>query len=209
MIKIQKRTEVSEQFIEEMLSAYKRWLLNVKENSPENYATSISRLLPIASKKSPSMREGYEYELTRLRTTEYESLSIFERNGRKYFAGATPHITIVDYRNRKKVMGELGSYSVYIPIEIFDDALMSSIHLIPHRNPNAMNRHPHHFTRSSGYPLDRETGNCYGTYTAVLKGLIDDPDLPELFRQYMRHLRTYGDRPPRKMQQLDFNWTSK
>ena len=212
MVKIVKRTEVTEDFKTAMISSYMQWLKLV--NNGDSYdrsakSQSIARLLPIVKKESPEQRSGYDYEVTRLRSTEYTEFFMGKHEDKWFMCGTTPHITIKDYRGSHKTVGELGRYNVYIPVSIFADPALKRIHMIPLRNPNASNRHPHHYVMGTGHPLDRPTGNCYGSYAGVLTGLLDNPDLPELFRQIMQHLRTYGDRPPRKIGQLDFDTTSK
>ena len=55
-------------------------------------------------------------------------------------------------------------------------------------------------------PLSYRTGNCYGDFSGVIKGMVDEPDIPQLFQQIHKHLSTYGNYPPRHMDQLDFDY---
>lgn len=216
--KISANTRVSELFITTMLHMYGQW---IKQNEriimqagrggmAQRMAMTARRLLPIVRRQSPSLREGFDYEVTRLKRMPYTSFDVVmdanplnHHEKIAWLVGTTRHITMRDYHSSHSIMGEMGCYNVCIPSSIIHHPNMAHIHMLPVRNPHAPHRHPHHagFDRGirGGSPLTWETGNCWGSYSGVIKGLIDEPDIPELFRQLHNHLSTYGDRPPYRL----------
>lgn len=222
--KIKAQTRVSPEFIDTMLAMYAQWMnLNMdmitshRGETSKRLGMTARRLLPIVRRQSPDLRQGFEYELTRLRRmpfTEFFAIMDVDPNGEfreiPWLIGRTRHITATDFRNRNKIMGELGCYDVCIPSTIMQRPNLAHLHLIPLRNPNASYRHFHHGIHQgtgSGSPRSFQTGNCWGSYSGVIKGLMDEPDIPELFRQLHNHLCTYGELPPYRS--LDFDTTTK
>jgi len=213
--------EITPDFVPAMIQAYMGWMTlqsevaagGASKRTMEKHAVTIGRLMPIVKKQSPSLRSGLDYEVTRLRGLKFVKFELFQHEDRQYLAGTTSHITITEWSNRKRIMGELGAYWIAIPLNIFVAPDLGKIHMIPMRNPQARDRHPHHYTRSyeqrsvrePAHPLDRETGNCFGDYSGTLTGLLAEPDLPGLFQQLYGHLSTYGNSPPRHMDALDFD----
>ena len=215
--KIAANTRVSELFITTMLHMYAQW---IKQNErlikqaarggvAQRLAMTARRLLPIVRRKSPDLRIGFEYELTRLRRMPFvEFTTVMGPNPNNthdeivWLVGITRHITMTNWVRRSEVMGEMGRYLIHIPSTIVQYPNMAHIHMLPERNIFAPHRHPHHAGFSRGdaeNPLAWETGNCWGSYSGVIKGLIDEPDFPELFRQLYNHLSTYGDAPPYRL----------
>ncbi len=236
------RTEVSQEFVDEMIKSYTIWLEGLKKIATQRGGygasrTTAARLIPIVRLQSDpeKLRSGYDYEVTRLHCLPYKSLTIYEHtvssgNDKglkiKYFCAHTKHVEIHNYKG-KSVMGQLGEFKVFVPLNIFQTSDLTKIHMIPVRNPNSFNRHPHHYAnnysvhtyRSDGtidfnhsidpktiHPLDRTTGNCWGSYQGPIQGMLSEPDFPEFFQQIFGHLRTYGDRPPKHMESLDYDW---
>jgi hypothetical protein len=129
-----------------------------------------------------------------------------------WLVGHTKFVTMTNYANRQEVMGRLGCFKIYIPSSIVRSPELGHIHLIPDRNTRSINRHPHHglttdgeIMNSSRSPLTYPTINCYGDYSGVIKGMIDEPDFPELFRQLFGHLSTFGYGPPIHLSSLDYD----
>jgi len=222
--KIKQQTYVSPEFIDTMLNLYSMWLtLNmdmIKSGRGEigkRLGMTAKRLLPIVRRQSPDLRQGFDYELTRLRRmpfTEFDVIMDVDPTNQYpeilWLIGRTRHITATNYSNRNKIMGELGCYDVCIPSTIIQHPNLAHLHLIPLRNPGAAYRHFHHGIHQgtgNGSPRSFHTGNCWGSYSGVIKGLMDEPDIPELFRQLHNHLCTYGELPPYRS--LDFDTTTK
>ena len=223
--KLKQQTKVSPEFIDTMLSMYATWIkLNmnmIKSGRGEigkRLGMTAKRLLPIVRRQSPDLRQGYEYELTRLRRmpfTEFHTIIDVDPNGAypeiPWLIGRTRHITMTDYRNRNRIMGEMGCYEICVPSTIIAHPSLAHLHLVPTRNPLSYRRHPHHginIGTGNGSPRSYRTGNCWGSYSGVIKGLMDEPDIPELFRQLHNHLCTYGDQPPYRLE-MDFDITTK
>jgi len=129
-----------------------------------------------------------------------------------WLVGRTKFVSMTNYANRNEVMGQLGRFDVYIPSSIVRSPELGHIHLIPQRNQRSIYRHPHHYLQTDGEqiarnrsPLSYRTGNCYGDYSGVIKGMVDEPDFPELFRQLFGHLSTFGYGPPISLSSLDYD----
>jgi hypothetical protein len=221
--KIKTQTNISPEFIDAILTMYSEWLTLNKRiitkgrgEIAQRLGMTAKRLLPIVRRQSPDLRVGFQYELTRLRRMPFSEFYVVmdvdpnnEYPEIPWLVGRTRHITARDYRAPHPILGELGCYDVCIPSNAMRHPDLSHIHLIPLRNPNAENRHYHHagYPGTGPTPRSLHTGNCWGSYSGVIKGLMDDPDIPELFRQLHNHLCTYGDQPPYR--RLDFDTTTK
>ena len=221
-----RRANISDEFIELIIALYKEWMLknqglikqSVSNTRFEHYARTAQRMLPIIRRISDD-RAGVDYEITRLRGLPFTDFLVVhdvdptEQEDRiPWLVGRTRHVTITNYARRSEVMGELGRYDVYVPSSIVRRPELGHIHMIPQRNQRSSNRHPHHYLQTYGEavaadrsPLSYPTGNCYGSYSAVIKKMVDLPDYPALFGQLYGHLSTYGDSPPIRMNNIDFD----
>jgi hypothetical protein len=221
------RARIAPEFIDLMIELYGEWMTRnqnliiqgSQRDSFRHFAMTAKRMLPIVRRQSDD-REGLDYEVTRLRGLPFTDFLVVmdvdptDDEGARipWLVGRTKHVTIRNYQKRTEVMGELGRYDVYIPSTIVRSPQLGHIHMIPQRNQWALNRHPHHYLNvyepefeRSGSPLRYPTGNCWGSYSAVIKRMVDLPDFPALFGQLFGHLGTYGDSPPRRMNTLDFD----
>jgi hypothetical protein len=224
------RAVIAPEFIDLMIELYAEWMTRnnnliiqgTQREGFKHYAFTARRMLPIVRRQSND-REGLDYEVTRLRGLPFTHfLAVMdvdptEESGEKipWLVGRTKHVRIADYRRRSEIIGELGCYDIYIPSTIVRTPQLGHIHMIPQRNQRSHNRHPHHYLNDGRLydnemvmdrsPLSYLTGNCWGSYSAVIKRQVDLPDFPALFGQLYGHLSTYGDSPPRHMDQLDFD----
>lgn len=223
------RANVSAEFIDLMIELYSEWMLNnqnlIKAGTTrkgfEHYTYTAKRMMPIVRRVSDD-RTGLDYEVTRLRGLPFTDFLVVQNvdpteqeRSIPWLVGRTRHVTITNYARRSEVMGQLGSYDIYVPSTIVRTPQLGHIHMIPQRNQWSINRHPHHYLNvdrsldhGAGSPLSYQTGNCYGSYSGVLKRMVDLPDFPALFGQLFGHLCTYGDSPPRRMNMLDFDTTT-
>ena len=223
------RAAVAPEFIEVMIALYAEWITKNERvirqsigTKHEHFAHSGRRMMKIVKRKNDSPRAGLDYEIARLRGLPYREFFVVEDvdptnvHGPRipWLAGHTRFVTMTYHQNRNDVKGYMGCYTIYIPASIVRNPDIDTIHMIPDRNPNSVNRHPHHYlnvldgTRIIGSPLAYPTGNCFGDYSGVIKGMVDEPDFPELFRQLYGHLSTYGVMPPRSLSSLDFDITT-
>jgi len=223
------RANIAPEFIELMIDLYKEWVVkneriirqSIGNPRHEHFAHSGRRMLQIAKRQSPSPRAGLDYEITRLRGLPYDKFYVVEEPSPTnpdevipWLAGHTRFVTMTNHANRKEVMGHMGCYTIFIPSTIVEYPSIDSIHMVPDRNHLSRNRHPHHYLNVTPdmqltlSPLAYPTGNCFGDYSGVIKGMIDEPDFPELFRQLYGHLCTYGILPPRHLDDLDFDITT-
>ena len=212
-MKIQPRAEVTPEFIETMQMAYRIWLTNLqrsldnmsaysRENTLKYAGTNATRVIPIVS------GSGLDVEVTRLRQSKFTKFELYSHSGISYLLGTTKHISIHDYIS-KRTIGELGPYRIFLPVSIFAKPDLYAIHMIPMRNMKSVKRHCHHYTNSdTEHPLDRRTGNCWGSYSGIIQALIATPDIPALFMQLHNHLCTRGNSPPVHLEYLDFDHTT-
>jgi hypothetical protein len=227
-LKITKVTNISPEFLQLVQTMYSEWMTRnqgliqrgISDKRYDHYAYTAKRMLPIVRGISPSAREGVDYELTRFRGLPYTDFVVVtgpypggEQAGMiNWLVGRTKHVTATYFDHRNEIAGELGRYDVYIPETIVAHPDLGHIHMVPQRNQLSVNRHYHHYLniseeRAPSNPLALRTGNCWGSYSTPLKGLMDEPDFPELFRQLYNHLSTYGYAPPRTS--LDFDTSYK
>jgi hypothetical protein len=203
-MRIGKRCEVDEHFLKVMLQVetqvYKREveaLANAgtwKQTLLAKRGPVIARLRPIIAGEVTDGRTGLEYEKTRLRVLPYQKLSALEHGGMVYLTGATNPVIIV----HKQHAYHLGPYKVCVPVDTFERGRLTDIHLIPLKKIDSLNRHPHHkaYLEEGTHPLDARPSTCWGSYATILKGLIDDGDVPELFRQFFIYLGRYNEHSP-------------
>jgi len=225
-MKLPDRAIVTPEFVDLMIEIYTAWLHRVealyarsRSDMAGRAVANIRRVLPIVRRQSPDLHSGLDYEITRLRGANFSKFQTHEYKGTQYLVGITRHITLVNYLNRREILGELGPYRIFLSKEMFDKSDMRLIHMIPERNPRAVNRHPHHYIGERGswdhravlsgpfHPLTAETGNCWGDVCNPAKGSIDDPDIADLFRLLQYHLTTKGNSPPIYVDSLDFDHT--
>ena len=219
----------------EWVTKNERVILAGKTNKGfEHFTMSARRMLPIIKRVSDD-RKGLDYELTRLRGLPYTDFVVVMdvdptwdprepewdddydeaeewKNAPRipWLVGRTKFVTMTNYANRSEIKGQLGHFDVYIPSSIVRSPELSHIHMIPQRNQRSVYRHPHHYLQTDGEaitrsPLSYRTGNCYGDYSGVIKGMVDEPDFPELFRQLFGHLSTFGYGPPINLSSLDYD----
>lgn len=219
-MKILKRAEVTPAFVDAMQQAYHLWLTHTNKNltnmsagskkaTMELHGLTIRRLIPIANGKSPNIREGIDFEITRLRGAKFLTFDTYTHRSSTYLVGTTKHISTHDYIS-KEIIAELGCYRIFLPLSIFIKPDLSSIHMIPMRNMKSYNRHFHHYVipETGGHPLELKTGNCYGSYSTIISTLMSTPDLPALFMTLYNHLSTRGNSPPKRLNDLDFDTTT-
>ena len=198
-----------------------------------HFTHSARRMLPIVKGVSND-RAGLDYEITRLRGLPYREFTVirdvdpakvpdlsewdYEEDSEPdlsgvsiipWLVGRTKFVVMTNFSNRGEILGQLGHFDVCIPSSIVRSPEIGHIHLIPHRNPKSINRHPHHGIQTEDgvrySPRFYPTINCYGDYSGVIKGMVDEPDFPELFRQLFGHLSTYGYGPPISLSSLDYD----
>jgi hypothetical protein len=208
------RAEVTPAFVDLMIDIYSCYLKRVEENLRSGWSlrqvsgVNVKRIIPIVRRQSIDLHTGLDYEITRLRSAGYKKLDALERKGIRYMVGITKHITMREFNRQHSILGELGPFRVFLSDEMFTQSDMRFIHMIPERNPRSVYRHPHHYLNNlsnNQHPLEAETGNCWGNFSGPMKSVIDDPDIPELFRLLHQHLSTYGYIPPVSLDMLDYD----
>ena len=207
-----------------------------KNSNFAHFTHSARRMFPIV-KGISNDRAGLDYEITRLRGLPYTDFTVirdvdpsrvpdldgwdYEEDGEPdlsdvpiipWLVGRTKFVVMTNYANRGEIMGQLGHFDVCIPSSIVRSPEIGHIHMIPHRNYNSINRHPHHGIQVGDSvrhtPRLYPTINCYGDYSGIIKGMVDEPDFPELFRQLFGHLSTFGFGPPISLSSLDYDITT-
>jgi hypothetical protein len=224
-LKLSNHANVSSEFVDLMCEIYESWaqlhMVQIQDGArnPRNkhFTQTAARMMPIVRRQSPAPRAGLDYEITRLQTLPFTEFLVVcgphpdedVHETIRWLVGRTRHITATYYNARHQIAGELGRYDIYITEIMAKQPDLYQLHMIPQRNQKAIARHYHHGIQTdevTRIPLNYPTQNCWGDYTVPLKGLMDEPDIPELFRQLRNHLATYGDRPP--FRELDFDTTT-
>lgn len=218
-MKLAKRCTVDQHFLSVMYDIQKRIYdreLGALQKATYNkdYLTAkrgpvLARLHPIVHGVNSDDRVGMEYEKTRLHVLPYTQFTAFRHFGTSYLAGVTQPIAI----NFSGKTYHLGPYKVCVPVSIFDGTRLHGVHFIPLKFPQSTNRHPHHRVSLNGeeentHPLDRHVSTCWGSYASILIGLVEDGDIPELFRQFYIYLKRYNHHSPliyRGINGLDFD----
>jgi hypothetical protein len=215
---LKQRAVIPQSFIDTMIEMYKAYareqiplLQSERARNMQGIGVTLSRMKPIIERKNGNgERWGLDYEITRLRALRVSAFDVIpaqENSIGPWLVVRTKHITLKHYSGGR-IMGELGPYKIYVPFKIRQRGLVY-IHMIPERNPASTQRHPHHYFQGPNkFPhlLEYQTGNCYGSFSGVLTGLISQLDIPALLQQLISHLSTYGDRPPiSDVSRLDFD----
>ena len=202
-----KRASIDDAFMSVALQVYAQ-ILRKKQNelsrnsgfygAQANIQPVISRLIPIV-KNVNNGRTGLDFEKTRLRILPYTNFSALEYGGTTWLTGKTVPVIIkengVDY--------QMGPYKVCVPLSTFENGNLNGIHFIPMKMPLSYNRHPHHHaeypstgTRAISHPLANYPRTCWGNYGAILSAIINDGDIPEMFRQFYIYLTRYNAASP-------------
>jgi hypothetical protein len=158
-ITIRPKAEVTNNFVDLMIEIYETWLKGIMKTSRYGMKQglgNVARTLPIVRRQNPDLHTGLDYEITRLRMTDYEKFYATTVNGTRYIVGQTRHITLTEpimsrvgrrhvENGDRRLRGELGKYHIYLSTDLFARSDMGLLHMIPERNPRSVFRHPHHY----------------------------------------------------------------
>ncbi len=149
---------------------------------------------------------GFEIFLTRLKQLPYAKFDAVKSGGRVYFKATTKDLIVTvsgHRRNRWSGKYDIGPYSIYVPYSDVLSGNIDSFHFIPEKN-NKLDgyeqweldergtiphyRHLHHYglcwCRESklNNPLTYESRTCWGNFGSMVSAIMNDGDLPELYR---------------------------
>lgn len=196
-LKLRPRTKVSQEFMEVYQDLARRKLEQIEvkirhmsDESKKNYVKHnggmISRLNNIQKGVSDA-GIGLDFELSRLRSLEYEYLNVFHPNGGLplFLRGLvrSPIMEIVNGNSRSGTL-DSGRYFVYVNVSRLMLADAHALHFVPERAPSEKYRHPHHYAvgREGEHPLSWETSTCWSQFGTVITMTMNQLDLVELFR---------------------------
>jgi hypothetical protein len=222
-MKFAQRAIIDDTFIHVMLDIYRFVLENktreaaqaTRYNAPSNLKPIAARLQPILNGVNDG-RVGLDYEKTRLRILPYTHYSALNYGGQLWLTGRT-HPVIIEAAERDPETRmsttrpyHMGPYKVCVPLSAFEHGSLDNVHFIPLKNPKSYNRHPHHHAEyhyegdyqnrviaaEITHPLQDKPRTCWGNYGSILLAIINDGDIPELFRQFYIYLTRYNSASP-------------
>lgn len=217
-MRVRERTVVSDKFVDAMVAIAKQYLKRTdgwlksysgarREEWMKNNSVQVVRMSAIAQRVE-EVGKGLDYELTRLRGSQYKKLGMHEHKDNMYVVGETRDLTMTASSSRRDWNGtggfpkgaqwDIGSYLICVPLEAFRKQQITGIHFIPQRSRLSPSRLPHHaaHTRDVSHPLDARASTCWAQFSGPVSKCVKSGGMVELMLYLVTFAKRYNPNSP-------------
>ncbi len=105
-----------------------------------------------------------------------------------YIIGETTDVVIEHGGSRRLAAGKysLGPYRIMVPL----GGALHDIHWVPVRNPDAINRHPHHYLGNGG------PRTCFGSFADIMQVTVEGAEIIQALRLMGEFCHRYNESSP-------------